>query len=176
MAKVDLSKFIDNSLKAEFEAKPYDISKDRSKLTARLEAALAQFTSNGNVKGPKLWKAKNGVVEFKAAVNGVDLTINGSTTNYIPESQFEPFLNALIEATNEGAFDTVFAAGAAAPAKTSGASKQKRNVSEASRLNIRVGGFRRGGKTDAEIRKQLTREGVDKAAIEAAIAYKRPGR
>ena len=176
MAKIDLSQFIDNSLKAEFEATPYDINKDRAKLVARFEAALAQFTGSANVKGPKLWKAKNGVVEFKAAVNGVDLTVNGATTNYIPESQFEPFLNALIEATNDGAFDTVFTASAAAPQASQKAPKRERNVSDASRLNIRVGGFRRGGKTDAQIRKQLTDEGVDKAAIDAAIAYKRPGK
>ena len=176
MAKIDLSRFIDNTLKAEFEAKPYDISKDRSRLVCRLEAARAQFASNGAVRGPKLFTNKNGVVEFKANVKGVDLTINGSTVNYIPEGQFEAFLKALIEATNAGEFDNVFTAGAAAPTKTSDAPKQKRNVSEASRLNIRVGGFRRGGKSDAEIRKLLTAEGVDKAAIDAAIAYKRPGK
>ncbi|WP_022682123.1 hypothetical protein [Sphingobium bisphenolivorans] len=176
MAKIDLSKFIDNSLKAEFDAKPYDVAKDRARLVGRLEAARAQFSSNGAVKGPKLFTKKNGVVEFKAAVKGVDLTINGSTTNYIPESQFEPFLAALIEATNAGEFDNVFTAGAASPAKPAAAPKRERNVSEASRLNIRVGGFRRGGKSDAEIRKQLTAEGVDKAAIDAAIAYKRPGK
>lgn len=176
MAKVDLSKFIDNSLKAEFDAKPYDVASDRSRLVGRFNTALAQFKSGGKVKGRKLFTNRNGVVEFKAAVKGVDLTIHGATINYIPEGQFEPFLKALIEATNAGEFDNVFTAGAAAPVKASGAPKRERNVSEASRLNIRVGGFRRGGKTDAEIRKQLTEEGVDKAAIDAAIAYKRPGK
>lgn len=176
MAKIDLSKFIDNSLKAEFEAKPYDVNNDRSRLIGRFETALAQFKSGGKIKGRKLFTNKNGVVEFKANVKGVDLTINGSTINYIPESQFEPFLRALIEATNAGEFDNVFTAGAAVPVKASGAEKRTRNVSEASRLNIRVGGFRRGGKSDAEIRKLLTEEGVDKAAIDAAITYKRPGK
>ncbi|OAN51839.1 hypothetical protein [Sphingobium sp. TCM1] len=173
---VDLSKFIDNSLKSEFEARPYDVTKDRSRLVGRLEAARAQFTTNGAVRGPKLYTVKNGVVEFKVGVKGVDLTINKATVNYIPESQFEAFLTALIDAVNAGEFDIVFTASAAAPAATSAAPRAKRNVSEASRLNIRVGGFRRGGKTDAEIRKQLADEGVEKAAIDAALAYKRPGK
>ena len=101
MAKIDLSKFIDNNLKAEFDAKPYDVSKDRAKLIKRFEAALNQQQS-GNSKVPnKLWKSKNGVVEFSVP----SLTVNGTTTNYIPEGQFGGFITALIELTGEGEFD-----------------------------------------------------------------------
>lgn len=173
---VDLSKFIDNSLKAEFEAKPYDVSKDRAKLIKRFQAALTQFKA-GQAKAPnKLWKLSNGVVEFKVPFGADALVIGGAKVNYIPEGQFPGFIDALIEATGSGEFDGAFKAVQAAPTATASAPKRERNVSEASRLNIRVGGFRRGGKTDAQIRKQLTEEGLDKAAIDAAISYKRPGK
>lgn len=172
MAKIDLKKFIDNSLKAEFEAKPYSIDKDRSKLVKRLQGALTQFPAS---KAPnKIWKLTNGIVKVKVPVGSGLLTIEGATTNYVPESQFANFINALVEATNAGEFDGALKAVQTAPQASTGGEKQKRNVSEASRLNIRVGGFRRGGKSDAEIRKLLTDEGVDKAAIDAAISYKAP--
>ncbi|QWT15305.1 hypothetical protein [Sphingobium xenophagum] len=170
---VDLSKFIDNSLKSEFEAKPYDVTKDRTKLVKRFESALNQF-NQGQTKVPnRLWKVSNNVVEFKVPLGAGDLSISGSTVNYLPASQFPGFIAALIEATNSGDFDGAFKAIDVAPA-AGGAPKATRNLSETSRLNIRVAAFRRGGKTEAEMRKLLSDEGVDKAAIDAALAYKAP--
>lgn len=173
---IDLSKFIDNSLKSEFEAKPYDIGKDRAKLTRKFELALNQIKQGQTRGAHKLWKISNGVVEFTVPHGSGALNIGGSTTNYIPESQFPGFVAALIDATNAGEFDGALKAVDVAPAASTRAPKRERNVGEASRLNIRVGGFRRGGKSDADIRKLLAGEGVEKAAIDAAIAYKRPGK
>ncbi|KAA9009661.1 hypothetical protein F4U94_22825 [Sphingobium limneticum] len=174
MAKIDLSKFIDNNLKAEFDAKPYDVSKDRAKLIKRFEAAKVQFTTGGNSKAPnKMWKAKNGVVEFKAAVSGVNLTVNGTTTNYIPESQFEPFLDALVAATEAGEFDTAFTASRVAP---SGASKATKSASTGkldtlTKVKQSAGRLRNtGGKSPSDIREYLTEKGVAADWIDAAIS------
>ena len=167
---VDLSKFIDNSLKSEFQAKPYTVDKDRAKLVARFSKAADQFP---NSKAPnKIWKLANGVVEVRVPLGSGALNINGSTTNYVPEGQFKGFITALIEATQAGEFDGALKAIQTAPQAPQKASSGTRTFSEASKLNIRVGGFRRGGKSDAEIRKLLTEEGVEKAAIDAALAKK----
>lgn len=176
---VDISKFIDNSLKAVFEAKPYDVSKDRAKLIKRFQGALTQYKA-GNAKAPnKLWKLKNGVVEFSASVNGYGLTINGADTNYMPEEQFAGFIAGLIEMTGEGAFDSHLSVGDGAKAsstKSGGGSKpaSTRTYSEESLLNIRVGGFRRGAAPQAwdDIRKLLIDEGVSAEMADKAIAKK----
>lgn len=126
---VDLSKFIDNSLKSEFQAKPYTIDKDRAKLVARFSKAADQFPSS---KAPnKIWKLANGVVEVRVPLGSGALNINGSTTNYVPEGQFKGFITALIEATQAGEFDGALKAVQTAPQAPQKASSSTRGGSRA---------------------------------------------
>ncbi|MEV4934123.1 hypothetical protein, partial [Sphingobium sp. LSP13-1-1.1] len=110
---VDLSRFIDNNLKSEFQAKAYDVSKDRAKLVARFSKAAEQFP---NGRGPnKIWKLQNGIVEVRVPLGSGALNIGGSTTNYVPEGQFKGFVSALIEAAEAGEFDGALKAIQTAP-------------------------------------------------------------
>ena len=167
MAKVDLSKFIDNNLKAEFLAKPYSVEKDRGKLAARFTTALNQFPSS---KAPnKIWKLSNGVVEVKVPLGSGLLTIGGSTINYVPESQFKGFIAALVDATNEGEFDGALKAVQTAPQASQKASKAS-GTKFGSLAGVRRSVGKMPGKSDAEIREYLEGHGVFEEWIADAIA------
>lgn len=167
---VDLSKFIDNSLKSEFEAKPYDVAKDRAKLAARFTKAVGQFPSS--TAPNKIWKLSNGVVEVKVSLGSGYLNIGGATTNYVPEGQFKGFISALIEATNAGEFDgalkAVDVASKAAP-KASSSGKGKLETLTAVKRSL----GRLKDKSDEGIRAHLESKGVREEWIVKAIAEKK---
>lgn len=175
MAKIDLSKYIDNSLRAEFEAKPYDAEKARKPVVDGIARTLEQFNSKTPSKAPNKWfKATDKIVRFKAKIGGRVLPINGEEENHIPRSQFAGFLADFKKSVEAGDFDAEIKAAQAGSAKggPAGTTSGTRTYSEASKLNIRVGGFRRGGMADDEIRAKLKAEGISKEAIDAAIARK----
>lgn len=176
MAKIDLSKYIDNSLRAEFDAKPYDPSKGRKQVLAGIKRTQEQFGAATPSKAPNKWfKATDKIVRFKPKVGGAVLPIGGEEENHIPHSQFPGFLKDFGKAVEAGDFDDEIKAAleaGAAPAAAAPKAAGTRTYSEESRLNIRVGGFRRGGMADDEIRAKLKAEGVDKQLIDAAIARK----
>jgi hypothetical protein len=165
---------IDPKLKSEFEKTgpdPRAAEKVRAKFNTGLDKALASFKA-GTTRGRQQWKKNNGVVEFSPTLGVAPVALDGATTLYIPEGRFEAFIGALKQSASAGELDAALQA----PTGKSGAAakpRQTRNVSEESRLNIRIGGFRRGGKSDAEIAKLLKGEGVEDAKIKAALAYKR---
>lgn len=166
---VDLSKFIDNSLKSDFLAKPYDVTKDRTKLAARFTKALTQFP---NSKAPnKIWKLSNGVVEVKVSLGSGLLTINGATTNYVPENHFKGFIAALVDAANGGEFDGALKAIQTAPQAPQETERAKRNTNPQSSLNIGVAGKRRGANplSWADIKKHYLALGKDAGMIDKAI-------
>lgn len=175
----------DPKLKSDFEKvgpNPLTALKAREKFVKSLETAKAQFASPTPTKGFKTWKVNNGVVEFKPSVGRNAIQLGGASTHYIPEERFGSFVDAVIASVKAGELDqeiqnplsaSVVALSKALNSGKSSGEKKTRNVSEESRLNIRVGGFRRGGKSDAEITKLLKAEGVEDAKIKAAIAYKR---
>lgn len=174
----DWKSLIDPKLKKTFETQgpdPRAAEKLRQKFTTGLDKALASYKA-GVTKGRKAWKEANGVVEFTPSLGGEPIALDGETTLYVPAERFEAFITSLKQAATAGELDASLQAPAGKTAAPAQGERKTRNVSEESRLNIRVGGFRRGGKSDADISKLLKAEGVDDAKIKAALAYKRPGK
>lgn len=176
MADIDLSKFIDNSLAAEFAAKPYNPARGINLFIDALNRTREQFNSSEPSKAPNKWfKAQNGIVAFTAKMNGNVIPVEGNDTNFIPSAQFDGFLTALSTFVGNGKLDPEIKsalaakgkAGAASSAK-SGAkgtldtmSKVKQSVSRQSNVL---------GKSADEIRADLTARGVHKAWIDEATA------
>jgi carbon monoxide dehydrogenase subunit G len=175
---IDLSKYIDNDLAAEFNAPVYDPLKGRAKALAGVKRTMDQFLATKPSTAPNKWfTVKGAVVKFTAVLNGQAIGIDDEEIVYIPKEQFAAFLTDFSAAIDAGDFDDEIEAALTAKAGSvavSAAPKAKgtRVYSEASKLNIRVGGFRRGGMADDEIRAKLASEGVDKSTIDTALAYK----
>jgi len=169
--------FSDAKLKKEFEKKgpdPRAAEKLRSRFTKSLDTALGQFLATEPTKGRKMWKAQNNVVEFSPVFNGSPVSLDGETTLYIPSERFSDFVGALKQSVAAGELDAVLEGPEGV--KTTAKSGGTRTFSDQSRLNIRVGGFRRGGMDDAAIKAKLKGEGVDGKLIDAALARKSAGK
>lgn len=170
----DLFKLHDPALADQYAAKPYDASKDRKAFIKSLDGVVEQY-NNGRTKVPnRMWSAANGVVKLELKFKGRPIAVTGEDTFHIPEDRFAEAINIIKKAVEAGELDEALegcgghGANTAAPVKA----KTTREFSPESKLNIRVGGFRRGGKSDAEIKKVLTAEGLDAEAISKAIARK----
>lgn len=175
--KDTLSSFFDNTGLAElFSRKPHDPTVARKPLLKGIEVAKKQF-ENGSTKGPnRWWKVSNGVVALTVKLGGDVFEINGVATNHMPQERFVEFLDKFSDAVNAGEFDSEIEHHGKGDAKVHIAKAQKggkRTYSEESMLNIRVGGFRRGGMSDKDIRAKLLDEGVSKEMIDKAIARKK---
>lgn len=179
MALSDVLSFFKPDLKSKYEEQPVDLSKARKPLLRGIANARKQF-ENGTTKVPnRWWSASNGVVAFTPKLDGRILEINGVGTNHMPEDRFVEFLDVMAAAVEAGDFDDVIAAHGVgntdvqiAPKPAKGGSGGKRTLSELGRLRIRVGGFRRGNISDADIRTQLEGEGVKPELVDAALAKK----
>lgn len=170
---------IDNvGLAEKFNLKPVDKTAARKPLLRGIEKAREQFSAEPRVtKAPnRWWSVKNGVVALTVKVNGDTFDINGVATNHMPEERFLDFLDKFKAAVDAGEFDDELNNKGNGDAKVhiskAGGEKKPRNMSEQSRLNIRVGGWRRGGQEDDEIKARLKAEGVSKEMIDAALAPK----
>lgn len=172
-----LKTLIDNTgLAKTFNQPTWNAEAARKPLLRGIDNAKRQFET-GQTKAPnRWWKVSNGVVALTVKVNGDTFDINDVATNHMPQERFVEFLDKFKAAVEAGEFDDELKNKGNGDAKVDigKASKPKatRNISEQSRLNIRVGGFRRGGQTDAEIKKRLEDEGVSKAMIDAALSKK----
>ena len=167
---------IDNSLARGFNAPVYDPKKGREALVAVVDKAAEQH-KNGETPNIRSWKlGNNGAISFTAKVRRAIVPIGGAETNHVPAERFQDFLKALRAAIVAGELDNEIKAALESdekPSKAPSAAKgASRSFSPQSKLNIRVGGFRRGGKSDDEIRTMLKAEGIDKAMIDAALAPK----
>lgn len=175
MAKIDLSKYIDNSLRAEFDAKPYDPSKGRKQVLAGIKRTQEQFGAATPSKAPNKWfKATDKIVRFKPKVGSGVLPIGGEEENHIPTAQFPGFLSDFAKAVEAGDFDNEIKAAleaGKAPAGQATGGRVGGGRSEASNLKSKVSSLRRFGHDDAGVRAALEAEGVDKATIDELIAY-----
>lgn len=162
---------------------PYDPAKGREKFLSRIERAEKQATGEvGFQGGSDLKRLHNDVIEYRPTLNGNHIHLSDDhkrdgffkTTSKKIAGLFKDIKSAIAA----GHFDDQIKA--ALSSKPSGAASNgkgmggTRTYSEESRLNIRVGGWRRGNKSDADIRAILTAEGVDEAKIKAALAYQAP--
>lgn len=176
MALKDLKSLIDNSLEAVFHRKEPSKEQLRAPLLKGIETATTQFQNGATRAANRWWKASNGVVALTVKLKGETFDINGVATNHFPEERFGDFMSAFKSAVEAGEFDAELANHGNGDAQVHIGKKRAapgggtRSYSEQSKLNIRVGGFRRGGMDDAAIRERLEGEGVEKALIDAAIA------
>lgn len=176
MALSDVLGFFKPDLKSRYEEKPADPTKARKPLLKGIANSRKQF-ENGTTKVPnRWWSASNGVVAFTPKLDGRILEINGVGTNHMPEDRFVEFLDVMKAAVDAGDFDEVIENHGRgntdvqiAPKPPSGT---KRKMTEQGSLNIRVGGMRRGGKSDADIRSLLEGDGVAADLIAKALAPK----
>jgi len=177
MAKIDLSKYIDNSLRAEFEAKPYDAEKARKPVVDGIARTLEQFNSKLPSKAPNKWfKANGDVVRFSAkSAKGV-IPITGNDVNHIPRSQFAGFLADFKKAVEAGDFDAEIKAAQESGGSQSGKVTGPRGTDKDPLSGLRKAfGIRMGklGQSAAEAAAHLRADGkyaVD--AIEKVLAEK----
>lgn len=113
MALADLLKLADDKLAETFNLKAVDPAKARKPIVKQIDNAINQFASATPVKGRKLWKESNGVVEFNSPFD-----IGGKSTLYIPAERFGEFLKALKATVEAGEADQAIKdrANGAAPA------------------------------------------------------------
>lgn len=174
--KDTFASFIDNTgLSEVFSRKEVDPSVARKPLLKGIDKAKEQFTATPRVtKAPnRWWQVKNGVVALTVKVNGDTFDINGVATNHMPEERFVEFLDKFRAAVEAGEFDDELNNKGNGDAKVhigkASGERRPRTLGEQSRINIRVGGFRRGGQADDEIRARLKAEGVSKEMIDTAL-------
>lgn len=163
-----------------FDIAPFDIQVGRQKLNDRLARSLRQVNKEIPTKGGKDFDiGHNNQLRFRPTLNGQRIFVEKAGEDYFPIStaQFGPFITEFTRNVEAGHYDDQIEAAltgdGGSPAKPAKATAGKRTFSDQSRLNIRVGGFRRGGMDDAAIKAKLKAEGVSDAAIKAALDRKK---
>lgn len=105
-----LHAFVDNSLEATFNRKPYDPSKDRAFVLKWIERTRAHLNQAEPVKGRRWAQFANGVMSFTPTrPDGGPLEINGTTTVFVPVERAGDFLDHFKEAIETGQFDHALA-------------------------------------------------------------------
>lgn len=116
MALTDILKLADDKLAETFAKRAVDPAKARKPILKMIDNAINQFASATPVKGRKMWKEANGVVEFTPPFQ-----IGGKDMLYIPSERFGDVLKTLRASVEAGEADDAIKARAeagAAPAAT----------------------------------------------------------
>jgi hypothetical protein len=112
MALKDFLKLNKPELREKFAAKPYDAERARGPIIKALDKASDQYASATPVKGRKMWKSNNGVIELT-----LPFEIEGETVATFEPDEFFDALKHLKEAVAGGELDdAIKAANEADPA------------------------------------------------------------
>lgn len=176
---IDLKKYIDNSLRAQFHAKPFDPSKGRSQLLAGIKRTMDQLNSKTPVKAPNKWfKANGDLVELTVKLGNVVIPVEGEESNIVPRSQVVGLLTDLGRAVEAGDFDADIKAALSSPAKPAGtrlsSSGAQSTAPALTRIRRSVGKSLSNGRSLDEIEAALKAAGEFSVAdIDTVIAEKK---
>ena len=107
MALKDFVALADDKLHEVFSRKPHDATKSREAMVKRLDKASEQFQATEPVRGRKLFKIQNSVVELT-----LPFEIDGKSTFHIPSERFADALTHLKESVTKGELDNELKKGA----------------------------------------------------------------
>ena len=108
MALKDFLSLADDKLHEVFAKKEHDPRKDRAAMIKRLDTAHGQFQSETPVKGRKMFRLANGVVELT-----LPFEIGGKSVFHIPTERFSDAIQHLKDAVGKGEADEHLKSGAA---------------------------------------------------------------
>ena len=107
MALKDFLSLADDKLHEVFAKKDYDPAKDRAAMIKRLDTAHTQFQSATPIKGRKMFKIANGVVELT-----LPFEIGGKSVFHLPTERFADAIQHLKDAVGQGEADGHLKSGA----------------------------------------------------------------
>lgn len=177
---IDFSKFKSSPEDAsKFNVAPYDAQAGRKKMVARLERALKQFNKEAGQQGKDFEVGYHGQIRFKPTLAGHRIGIESADEPFFATSdaQFPGLIAALKEAVQAGEYDEQIEAALTAPVASPAAGSARKSSSGstakfATLRSVKQAATRlsNGGKSDEDIRTDLTTKGARQDWIEAAIA------
>ena len=100
MALKDLLALADDKLHEVFSRKPHDPAKARNAFIKRIDTTENQFKSATPVRGRKIFKIANGVVQVT-----LPFEIAGKSTFHVPSERFSDWLGHLRDSVSKGELD-----------------------------------------------------------------------
>lgn len=100
MALKDFVSLADDKLHEVFSQKPHDAAKAREAMVKRLDKAYEQFQATEPVRGRKLFKIQNGVVELT-----LPFEVAGKNVFHLPSERFVDALKHLKTSITKGELD-----------------------------------------------------------------------
>ncbi len=100
MALKDFMALADDKLHDIFSKKPHDSAKARAAMLKRLDKTHEQFTATEPVKGRKMFRIQNGIVEFT-----LPFEVSGKSAWLIPSERFADAITHLKDSITKGELD-----------------------------------------------------------------------